>query len=748
MAREHNFLLGKGELLTDPVSVSKSGGEKNPPYKFAKAKKRISEKLKNTTDRLAAVPSAACPGDEVVALMTIHPRYVAKSDFPIKLLNTVGLRAIGTRPKKIKPESWGIKEHPKEAVAEQIFVAGKKSSFNSWLNRLPSWNERTPGALLLTQVEDLAPFEAKDKLRSIPNDVEQVVLEVVLHNQGRSRIVDEFEAYAQQIGANPLLHRIKTIGGLTFIPVRAPRDKSQSIADFAFVRVARGMPAIRPLPEGMTRSSQQFAVAFPEAGPLTSDIRAVIFDGGLPESVDLKRWITYIEAVGVGNPIPRFVQHGLGVTSALLFGPLESGKPLRQPFCPVDHVRVLGAEQGADSDLEYVNVLDRILKHLDQNPKTYQFISLSLGPDFSVEDDDVNLWTSSVDQRLSHDQVLAAIAAGNSGEKDAKLLLNRIQPPSDAVNALSVGACDTTKKKWKRASYSSVGPGRSPGFVKPDGVTFGGSDDEPFMVLDASPKPRAVPIQGTSFAAPFALSGCIGTKALAGQDLSPLAVRALLIHRAETFSNHRHEVGWGLLLTDPRQIMTCEDHETLVVYQGILPIGQHLRANLPVPSGSISGKVLLRATLIIAPEVDPEHPAAYTKGGLEVAFRPNSQKFKKVRAGEKPPLHQKTVPFFSGSKMHKGAEFRLREEGFKWEPCLRHEASMFGRSLSEPCFDIWYHHRDGAAKAENPKPLPYALVVTLSAPKEPDFYNRVVRTYSQILVPVRPKIEIPISNKT
>ena len=44
MARENNFLLGKGEKLTGIVDIPSGGGPKNPPYEFSKAKTRLNEK--------------------------------------------------------------------------------------------------------------------------------------------------------------------------------------------------------------------------------------------------------------------------------------------------------------------------------------------------------------------------------------------------------------------------------------------------------------------------------------------------------------------------------------------------------------------------------------------------------------------------------------------------------------------------------------------------------------------------------
>lgn len=742
MARQHNFLLGKGEKLTSKVDVPHGGGPKDPPYDFSKAKKRIGERLQKVEAKLKNTPAAACPGEEVVAVVTVHPRYISKSDFPQDLLKAAGLRSVGTRPKKIKPESWGIKKHPDEAMTEQIFVAGTKSDFNNLLNAIPQWTEKTPGAMALTQIEDLKAFEIEDKIRGIPEDREEAVFEIALHNFGRKQILSEFSSYGISLGATIFIDRARTVQGITFVPVRCKVSTVKDLAAFTFVRVARGMPTIRPYPSALTRSTTRYNVQLPTQGPITTDCRAVIFDGGLPSSVDLSPWVQYIEPTGIGAPHPKLVEHGLGVTSAFLFGPIKQGEPLRRPYCPVDHVRVV--ETGRPKDLEYLDVLDRILNHLDQNEGRYQFVNISMGPNFAAEDDDVNQWTSSLDERFSSENVMATVAAGNDGELDANLRLNRIQPPSDGVNVLAVGASNSQNQEWARASYSCVGPGRSPGFVKPDGVAFGGSDDSPFMILAPSANTQATPNAGTSFASPFVLSCAAGTKSLAGTELSPLAIRALLIHRANPKNHLRPEVGWGLLETDPQLLMTCDDHEAMVVYQGELALGQHLRAPIPLPTGGIKGNVLLRATLAIAPSVDPEHPGSYTKGGLEVAFRPDSRKFSKPKDGQKAPVHAKTKSFFSGSKIFDKSEFRLKEEGFKWEPCLRHEQPMRGSSLHEPLFDIWFHHREGAMAMKEPKPLPFTLVVSLSAPKEPDLYNRVVRTYAQILVPIQPKIQIPV----
>jgi hypothetical protein len=742
MARERNFLLGQGERLASRVKITKGGAPKNPAYDFPTARTRISRRLQVAESEISKLPDDACPRGEAVAVVTLHPRYLSKSDFPTELLSSVGLRAVGSRSRSVRPERWGVKKHEETAVTQEIFVAGSKSAFRRWAGTVQRWQPDTPGAKDLSHIEDLTTFDAKAKLRSIPEQ-EEALLEVVLHNSGAEDVILAFIRYAQAHGAEPLTARRRDVRGLTFIPVRVDPARAEEIARFSFVRVARGMPSLRPVRPSLLRGAG-FAVTLPTEGPIDTATRAVIFDGGLPTNARdaLKPWVTFVEPPGIGNVVPAFEEHGLGVTTAFLFGPLGAGQPVDVPLCPVDHVRVLDEGTGTGPDTDYFDVLDRIVGHLDRNLGLYTFVNISLGPALAVDDDEVTLWTAALDKRFAHGQCLATVAAGNDGERDATAKLNRIQPPADGVNVLSVGAADRSSPGWQRAPYSCVGPGRCPGVVKPDGVAFGGSAIEQFGVL--SPQLLGCRETGTSYAAPFALRSAASVRAQLGQRLTPLAIRALLIHRAVTEDGHDwKEVGWGRFETDPLRLITCDDDEALVVFQGELPVGEHLRSPVPMPPSPLKGEVSLSATLVIAPEVDPEHPSAYTRSGLEVAFRPHSGKYPKRTDGKR-PQHAKTRPFFSGVLLYGQPEGVLREDGHKWEPCLRSQLTFRASSLSSPCFDIYYHHRESGMKATVPQPIPYALIVGLKAPKVVDLYDRVVRTYANILVPIQPQLRIQV----
>ena len=746
MPRHNNFLIGQGERLTYEVGVPTSGSPKNLPYDFSTQQSRLDGKLSQAYEYISALPKEACPNDRAVAIVTMHPRFIAKTDFPDRLFNSVGLRAIGSRSVEIAPEKWGIDNHPEQASTDELFVAGTRGAFARWAGNIKTWAENSGISGALRTIEDISAFHAETKVRSVPTNGNSVMLEIVLHNDGDEEVIKSFLEYASLIPATVYTDKQRNVGGLTFLPVECSPSRTIELARHSFVRVARGMPLLRPLHPGITRNNLDdgsFPIVLPTDPPFSEETEAVIFDGGIPDVAisQLAPWVTVTEPAGIGPPDPTYVQHGLAVTSAFLFGPLVAGLPLERPLVPVNHVRVLDQNTGAPDpfNVEYFEVVDRIASHLDQNEGRYQYVNLSIGPDIPVTDDEISYWTSALDQRFAPSRFFPAIAVGNTGQRDAASGLNRIQPPADAVNALSVGAADQLVGPWNRANYSSIGPGRSPGLVKPDGVTFGGSQASPFNVISTNNRSR--PVCGTSFATPLSLKASAGLRVQLGSNLSPLAIRALMIHRAQDDDKDRHEVGWGRFELDPDLMITCPDDEGVIIYQGMLPVGTHLRAPIPMPGTPLTGMVTITATVLIAPSVYPEFVASYTGSGFEAIFRPHNGQFKSYPDGRR-SHHPKSKPFFSEIAMYGGGEFELREGGLKWEPCVKRTRRFQAKSLSSPAFDIYNHSRQPGSRIGTDSEVPYALIITIKAPKIPDLYNRIVRAHAGVLIPIAPKLRV------
>jgi hypothetical protein len=171
-----------------------------------------------------------------------------------------------------------------------------------------------------------------------------------------------------------------------------------------------------------------------------------------------------------------------------------------------------------------------------------------------------------------------------------------------------------------------VGPGQSPGVVKPDFVEFGGCLQRPFIVLNEGAAVGLEATEGTSFSAPSVLRLGAGLRAHFGANLSILAIRALLIHTTEACDFACEEVGRGRVARSLKDIVLCADDTVRVVYQGSIAPTRYIRAPIPVPSGSIPGKVTITATLCYPTGVDPHHPGNYTRAGLEPTFRPHDLK--------------------------------------------------------------------------------------------------------------------------
>ncbi len=735
-----NFLLGKGERLVENVIGVRGGSPKVPPYTFEEAKERIAPMLSKVVRGFDRLPPEACPNDRAVATVLLNPEYIAKSFFPERLLAAVGLEPVGSRPRRVTPDKRSKGREPEEAITTELFVMGKRSAFRAWQSDLDDWRADAAGADDLPAIEDVAMPTSRDKIKGTLPKRGSTVFEVVLHIESGAAapaVITQFRGYLRGIGVDQRLDRRFFAGGLCFVQLEAPVDLADSIATFTPVRAIRQMPTLRILrPSFQPTRNSSLALKLPAGGPIDPGIRVAIFDGGIPKGHPISKWAKSIDPPGIGASFKGYESHGVGVTSAFLFGHIDPSKGLERPYAAVDHYRVLDTASGQNPD-ELYEVLGRIDRVLAE--KTYQFVNLSIGPYPTVEDDDIHAWTAVLDDRLSRGTTLATIAVGNGGLGSAEDGLNRIQVPSDCVNALSIGACDNYASPWQRAPYSSVGPGRSPGLIKPDFVEFGGCEKRPFGVLARSSPPTLDRTEGTSFSAPSVLRLGAGVRAHFGESLSLLAIRALLIHTTEASSASCEEVGRGRVARSVQDIVLCDDDTVRVVYQGEISPKRYIRAPIPVPSGTIPGKVRITATICFPTGVDPHHPGNYTRAGLETAFRPHDQKRKKADQA-----HADTKSFF-GKAQASLLEEELRRDAWKWENCLHASASFRGTSLRNPVLDIHYNARQGGRNFAPNEKLPYALVVSVRAPDAGSLYDKVVRKYAQQLEAMRPVVEVPIN---
>ena len=731
MARKTNYLIGKAEELTKLTPPPKMDPKSKDLYTIEEVVGRLRPQLKKITEEFLHLDESLCPRGYAVAKMTLHPSFIAKGHFPKQLLRDMGVRSIGSKATEVKPDKWMRKGKPEKSPSTSLFIAGKIENFADFEKKLLSFKRDSYAAQDLMKIwsfENVTPSSKLKENQSSKPGYFEVGIQFI--PGGTSEFIKQsFISYAQSLDFDIKDELSLEVSNLWFIPVIGSPDKAIELARHSFVRVIRPMaplrsfrPLVRSLP-GSTKAK------LPSAPPLASDVRVAILDGGLPTNHAIGPWLNeYRLSDSSSHDYPGGPDHGLGVTSAFLFGPLPHNSEAPRPYSFVDHHRILDSDINGEDPLE----LYRTLTHIEDIliSRQYEFINISLGPDLPIDDDEIHPWTSLLDSYLADGETFLTIAAGNNGEGDESLRLHRIQVPSDSVNAVAVGASDRNDRNWQKATYSASGPGRAPGRVKPDLLAFGGSHHQYFHVLNAAPYPELVPQQGTSFSAPYLLRKAVGIRALLGHSITPLAIKALLINSAQRNDQEQCHVGWGKVIDEVDTLVRSPEGVAKILYQGELLPGKYLRVPLPLPKTGINGMVKIKATCCFSTHVDPQDTSMYTKAGVEISWKP--------KKGEKPD------GFFQQVK--KATEAELRRDAAKWEPVLHAEKRKNGNLLNEPAFEIHYMARNSGAdiSATSAEIIKYAFVITLEAPKHKEIFSDILEAYSEILSEIEPRITTDI----
>lgn len=729
---ERNLLLGKGEALTSAQVIKRKPGPKKYPYTLEEVRESITAALEHVQQSLNELPAEARPRGEGVFELTLHPAFLARSYFPKGILRKSGLRDVGSKETTITPRRvTDQRDSGKSQATATLFLAGNNTAVQNLRSLLDSNNLTIALEKELKEIESVRWISNVDKIRGdLPTGDQPTAFEVALHaGADEADVVVSFSNFVKNHGGKADLKRRLTVGGLTFIPVTATPSAILEIANHAFVRVARPMPELRMAHPTMARTTFGGPIPVLPTEPAHSPDRFVaIFDGGLGSS-DLEQWAQEFSYSDTDDTHGSYLMHGNEVTSTFLFGRLgAASEQLPRPFMNVHHYRVLSPISGRDPDL--FDVLLKIKEVLESGE--YKFANLSLGPRMPINDEEVHAWTATLDQICARHGILATVAVGNDGDIEGA---DRIQPPGDMVNALAVGAASHSGGKWGRAPYSCKGPGRSPGFVKPDGLAFGGSQDELFRVYNPLAG-NTVGVQGTSYAAPLVLRTAAGAACSTSYEMTAIALKALLVHHAETQKLDRSEIGWGRFKEDPVSLLECENNTATIIFQGILQKGQYLRCPIPFPDIPLSKSARIKATLCLQAHTDPEHAINYTRSGVGVVFRPHAG------AGI-----QTTKEFFGQGSQYKMTERQFRDDAHKWETCVHRDRKFIGEdSLAGPVFDIEYHARE-SSRGVSPASAPdvnYALIISVSAEEAPDIYNSIRQKY-RILQPVDISIETTIT---
>lgn len=769
-------LLVNGEALRFDAKASRSGGGgKFHPRTVEEAQAMLARQVVEADEFVARLPQSLRAKDRVYIELKLLPNYIAPSYFPTELVEWIRATHVGSRTdvgtyiRRSKPAENRLTRRlilavPDEGVSQlrQIVAegvpAGSKGGKKAF-EQIREIDEIAPPR----QSDILCVRQVEDGARPSAPRTWEAVLHPCASRHGEPVAVDDetlekWFALVADEGGRVYRDYIRRVGGLTFMPVRLDGKKLAALARFNPLRVLRPMPSIRPRPRFGARSL--LSLRGPATGrPILSDVSVAVFDGGVDAAKTADGSLFDISDYDLTPEPPQqeCLDHGTGVTGAVLYGLVGPGQRAPTPPLPVESYRVLPAPH-AEGDLEGYWVLDRIKETVASG--NCRIVNLSVGPSIAVEDDmEPNRWTSELDRLAWEKDVLFVVAAGNDGERDRAAGLHRVQAPADMVNGIAVGACDEPfpKRPWGRAPYSSMGPGRHGSRVQPLGVQFGGTERKAFNVLRADGS--FLEAMGTSFSAP------VTTHALAElvtrlPRATASVLRAFAVHFAERPNRHhklRDEVGYGRHPLSFADCLVCGPHEVHVLYADEIRRDEFLGYEIPVPD-QVTSDIELRITLAYASPVDPAQPTEYTNASLTLNLHPHRQtysfkppdkdseeKSKKCILGSDEALdllargwgmsdESATKPLSNSKKTDPEVD---RREAGKWETIRHYRQPLRAEEVANPWLKVSCLARRGGSLDDSSAAIPFALLISvISKSKESNLYDEV-RSRFKLLRPVQ-----------
>ena len=750
-------ILGKGEYLTGPVELAGGGVQKKDIRDFDAGRERLLPQLEELTYGAHSIPDSNRISRGVYFCLDLDSSYIAKSYYPRQLINTVNWELVGSI-------AWDQDKRDGSPITKKqsrrLYFRGTPESISDTHNALHQANSLSNQ--IKKEIVRIDSIHLMDSTSSVDrlNDIsEGVLVELIIHSMLESDWQECLYKLKSIISSKDypdfLFDWIRggTAKSPRFIPAQVSKEIISQLGQFNPLRSFRVMPEISiprintgelidlgPLPQGDALRVGEI----PEIG---------VFDGGVDQGIPhLGMWVVS-EDITPESKEEAYLEHGTAVCGAVLYGNYDPGKQYESPPIMVKSFRIFPVPNVHGFNLDLYQILEWIEKAVDHNPQIKTFV-LSFGPDFPIEDNEIDPFTTTLDRLAYEKDVLFVVAAGNKGKLSPPY--NRIQPPSDIINGLGVGAyMQDLKGDFIPASYSCIGPGRCGNAIKPDVHAFGGDIGQPFNVFLAGAGGKCTGVMGTSFAAPV-VSSVVGNLIYRVDDhqiITPQTAKALLIHNANKCEGWDPNYGWGAMFSTPDEIMTCTDSSVVIIYNGEIDFKKCIRLKIPFFSDAIDkGYVTFRWTFVFATGIAPGMPDEYSLAGTDISFRPNANVYtytlkgksignadifndsQKVvqfeKQGAKRSLHQRT-------KSPNRNEQQRRDEGV-WDTVEHCWTKMLVTGVHDPCLDIHALARsDWEYGPETPGKIRYAAVISIEFSRPEARLYQLIRTRIPELIPVR-----------
>ncbi len=755
-------VLGKAEILTSNASYISTAGPKKDIRSYEEARTKIKPYLENILNELDSYTRL---DNSIFFCMDLDSSYVAKSYLPVNWVNKSNWNIVGSI-------SWEQKYRDKTPLQEKkksrrLFIKSSPQNIESTLKRLDRSDLIKSEQKEIIRIDSFHFQESNKVTKFADSQFSDETFELIFHPMEQR----EWQECLKKIQSTLLSENYPLFlfnwvrsGGVDaprFMPAKIKPSHITKLAAFNPLRSMRVMPSISfpRISSGELHDTNQP----PDADPMRMTLPEIgMFDGGVDLNLThLGPWVVE-ENLTTEPPDDEYLLHGTAVCGALFYGPYDPNKSYAAPKFGVRSFRVFPVPPEHGISLDLYKIVDwieeTVANPVNYNIKTYV---LSFGPNIPVEDDDVDLFTSTLDRLAYEYDVLFIIAAGNDGNKTYPR--NRIQPPSDMVNGIGVGAyIRNPNGDPVRADYSCVGPGRCGNAIKPDIHMFGGDRTQPFNILVAGEEGKYAGVQGTSFAAPLACSfaGELLYRVNDKDIITPQTVKALLIHNS-FLEGWEDYCGWGPLTAPLEELLLCSQNCVTLIYNGHIPFGRRGVLRIPFYNDVLEkGKVQFRWTLVHATGISPAMPDEYSLAGTDVTFRPHcdmysyrindsspkridifseSEKVEKLRSnGAKISSSPKSDTVYKFDKRLYLTEQERRDIGV-WDTAKHYwtKTKLF-KSVKNPMIDIHAQARsDWHYGASKPSGIIYSAIVTIDINNADAELYQKIRTEIPALVPVR-----------
>lgn len=709
-SRHKRPILFRGEQLGRPGKSSNNPPvDKKYPRTYEEALRFVKGELTDAVRDVSEIPTSNRTS-EVVLTVKLAKGFLAKSYTPEIFFKHMNLVPVGS---KVLMEDGAQKKLQ--------FVRAEPSTLEEDIERI-SKDKHSGFKEDLRKIERLSVRnDVYDKVVGFDDAQDSEMLyavEIVLHaftGTNRDEAVRKLQSF---IGVDyPLTTRNYDIDGPTFVFVRLPLGIIEQLKAFNPLRTAHPFK-FRMFQDPYDEAVPAMQMNLPDfaADDIDNLPTVGIFDGGVSRTSEyMEPFVT--KEIPLVDSISQ-QEHGSLVAGTVIYGAFEDADNIRNVFPRAKVLSVRAFPESANQTS--FDIIDGIERVVAANPDIDVF-NISFGPDEPI-DDEVTRFTYAIDRMAFRLHKLFVVAVGNSGQQPD--ILKRIQSPSDAVNALGVGAfCRNRLNELIRAPYSSIGPGREGAKIKPDILALGGSSEVPLNLIGQLPNVIYKTL-GTSFAAPeVAAQAAILLANTDHQEIDVLAAKALLINGAKVQGGRAsNENGWGFLTGSPESLLTSDESSVTIVFSGSTFAKVYTNLRIPVPQNISAKKVRLTWTTVTLAEPDPNSSEAYTHVAVEETLYPDESQY--TDSGNPQSRSANIFP--------KNISETGRRKRYDWDTTVKHTTSVKPQHLKQPYLRIHAMTRDSSGIE-----VEYAIALRIDVEHyDGDLYEDIRNEY-QVLQPVQ-----------